>query len=158
MAWTYDATKFDDATAGTYGSTIGDRYQVRLLIQDTQTSRPLLQDEEIDWLLTQESNVYRAAARCCDSLVARGGSIGSKTVGDLSIAYNVEFYRGLAADLRARGQGDQTPMVGGLSVNEKITDRADADAIQPAFARGLHDDIGAPGPSFVPPNHPLVQP
>ncbi len=48
-------------------------------------------------------NVYMAAARCCRTLVAKYNGVKSKRIGDLSLDYDVAFYRGLAADLEARG-------------------------------------------------------
>ncbi|MEN6605913.1 MAG: hypothetical protein ABFD60_01620 [Bryobacteraceae bacterium] len=139
--WTYDATKLNDPT-------LGPRYQVRLLIRDTVSTRPLLDDAEIDWLLTQESNVYMAAVAACESLVAAKGSVKSKKVNDLSVDYDVSFYQSLAASLRARGMSGQVPFAGGISVGDKEVQQTDSDAVQPRLFRGLADNAGAnnPGP------------
>lgn len=153
MAWTYDITKFEDAAAGQYtGSTIGRRYQVRLLIQDNVTARPLLADEEIDWLQTQESNIYAVAASCCDSLVAKGGNIAAKTVGDLSLTYSVDYYKGLAGTLRGRSLTGQTPYCGGISIADKELQESNTDAVRPDFARGMENNPGAPSPAMPSPN------
>lgn len=158
MAWTYDVTKFNDTTASSSypPATIGVRYQVRLLIQDTNTNRQLLQDEEIDWLQTQDSNTYGIAASCCDVLVGKGGTIKSKTVGDLSLTYDVAFYRGLAGTLRSRALSAQVPYCGGISITDKIAQQADTDAVQPNFAKGMENNPGAPTPAITSPN-PLVR-
>lgn len=152
MAWTYESALLGNAT-------LGPRYQVRFLIRDTDSARPLLDDNEIDWLLTQEDNVYLAAAAACDALVAQKGSIKSKSVNDLSITYDVEFYRGLAASYRARGFGGQVPFVGGISVSDKETQQQDADAVQPRMFRGVGDNTGAsnPTPSGVNSSDPLTR-
>lgn len=153
MSFSYDATQLTNTNAGNYpGSTIGTRYQIRLLIQDTQTTRQLLQDEEIDWYQTQEVNVYTAAAACCDSLVVRAGSIKSKKISEFAIQYDPDFYRKLAMQLRARGQSYQVPYAGGISIADKLAQQADPDWAPPAVSRGLDDNPAAPSPAVVPPN------
>ena len=134
--WSYDPT--DLATTP--------KDVVRFLIQDTQTTRQLMFDEEITWALTQFDNVYSTAASCCDILVARGGNIKSKTVGDLSITYDVGFYRSLAADLRARGMTNQMPYAGGISITDKLAVQANPDWVPPAISRGLDNNPAAPQP------------
>jgi hypothetical protein len=141
VAWTYDVTKFTDGTAGTYPtSTLGLRYQIRLLLQDNQSNRPLLQDEEIDWLQTQEMNAYMAAARCCDMLIARAGSIRMKRVSELVLEYDPKFYQSLAFQLRARGMTYQMPFAGGISISDKLAQQSDIDAVVPLFFRGFADN------------------
>lgn len=159
MAWTYDPTQFASAAAGTYpGSTIGERNQIRFLIQDTQTLRQLMQDEEIDWQQTKEANGFFAAAACCEQLVARAGGVTSKTVGPFSLGYDPMVYRGLAASLRARGCGHQVPYAGGISIADKTAQQDNADAVQPAFFRGIFDNRRAAQPSPGPPETPLQMP
>src|SRR5690242_10355445 len=101
-AWTYDPQRMNDTTPGYYpGATVGQRYQIRFLIQDTQAARPLLLDAEVDFLQTTEANAYMAAAACCESLVTRAGAIKMKRAADLQVEYDVGFYRGLAVTLRS---------------------------------------------------------
>lgn len=157
MAWTYDPTKFNDATpSGTYPpSTLGQLMQVRFLVQDTQTARQLLQDDEIYWLLTTESNIFMTAAACCDSLVAKAGSIHSKAISEFRITYNSEYYRALGATLRARGAFHQMPYAGGISISDKEAQQANTDWVPPAIARGLDDNPAAPSPA-TPSINPLM--
>jgi hypothetical protein len=150
MAWTYDLSKLSDAT-------LGPRYQVRFLVQDTNTNRQLVQDEEIDWTLSQAANVYTAAADICDSLVARAAGVQTRKVGDLTLTYDPKFYRELAATLRARGASDQIPFFGGQSISGKEANQNDTDAVSPAFAIGLDDNPAAPSPSTLAPTSPLVR-
>jgi hypothetical protein len=138
--WTYDPALLQD-------STVGMRNQVRLLIQDTQASRPLVLDAEIDWLLATEANAYMAAAMACETLVGRAGGVKSKWVSDLRIVYDVSFYRGLAANLRARGAGHQIPFAGGISISDKQIQEQDADAVQPRAFRTEMDNPRAEQPS-----------
>lgn len=153
--WSYDVTKFADPTAGYYSpSTIGERYQVRLLIHDTNSARQLFQDEEIDWQITREANVYTVGALLCDVLVTRANGIKSKKVGDLSITYDIDFYRSLSAQLRARGYSNQIPYAGGISVSDKSIQEQDTDATKPSVFRRLDDNPGAPAVAR-PPTNPL---
>jgi hypothetical protein len=82
MAWTYSG---NPATSN--------RNAVRFLSGDTvQTADVTLQDEEIDYLLTEWENVYDAAAASCESRAARyaNRASGSKKVGDLSLAIDYD--------------------------------------------------------------------
>lgn len=147
MAWTYDP-----AQVGT-----DPLFQVRFLIQDTVSTRPLCQDEELNFLIANEANVYMAAAAACDSLVARSAGVQSRRVGDLALTYDPKFYRSLGATLRARGMSHQLPSAGGLSVADKIAQASDSDAVRPSFVRGIDENPGAPQPSGISPN-PLGRP
>lgn len=143
--WTYDSTAFTDTGAGYYtGATKGVRWQIRLMIQDTNTNRQLFQDEEVDWQQTLWPNAATAAAALCDILVAKAGSVRSKKVDDLSITYDPMFYRSLAAQLRAQGAGYQVPYAGGISVADKEAVRADTDWVRPAINRNQDNNSQAP--------------
>lgn len=135
MSWTYTP----DFTL--------DRDQIRFLIQDTQSNRPLVADEEIAWVRSTEANVFMAAAALCDSLASKGGNIKARVVGDLRVVYDVKFYRGLAASLRARGAGHQVPFAGGISITDKAEQQSDSDAVQPRAFRSEMDNPLASQPS-----------
>ena len=148
MTWTYDVTMLQSATAGAYpGSTIGLRYQMRLLLQDVQSIRPLMQDEELDWFQTTEMNAFMAAAAACSSLVARAGNVKSKRVGDLGLTYDPQFYDGLRLRLQARGMTYQTLYVGGTSIADKLAEQANIDAVVPRFFIGMGDNPEASNPA-----------
>lgn len=141
MSWSYDVTKLQDGGTGAYpNTTIGVRYQIRLLLQDNQTNRQLMQDEEIDWLQTQEANAYMVAARCCDSLIARFGAVTSKHVGDLGLTFDPKFYKALATTLRSRGMTYQQVYAGGISITDKISQQQDTDKVVPMFFVGFGDN------------------
>lgn len=156
MAWNYDPTKFNDTTvsADYPPATIGQMTQVRFLVQDVQTARQLLQDDEIYWTLTVEANVFMAAAAVCESLVARAGSIRKKSISEFSIVYEPAFYQKLATQLRARGAGHQVPYAGGISISDKEAQQASTDWVAPAISRGLDNNPMAPSPA-TPPQSPL---
>lgn len=130
MTWSYlgqpgtgDATQRRDA--------------VRFLVKDTISTRQLVQDEEIDFLLTQNNNnVWGAAADACDKLAAREAQ--SKSVGDLSLSGFGDTYRGLGKEYRRRLGSQLVPFAGGISVGDKEAREADTDRVAPAFARDLH--------------------
>lgn len=154
LHWSYSAAFFDE-TQSPYVplvqgvATIGIRDQIRFLIQDTRSTRPLLYDEEIDWSQTQEMNAYTMAARCCDVLVVRGGTVRSKKVGSLSITYDDNFYKILASDLRARGMLYQSVYVGGISIADKIAQENDPDWVRPRIGITTFDNPTAEQPANV---------
>jgi len=148
VSWTYDPQKLQDGATGLYpGSTIGLRYQIRLLLLDNNTLKQLLQDEEIDWFQTQEMNAYMAAAACCRTLIARAGIVSSKRVGDLGLTYDPKFYLALATRLEARGMTYQLPYAGGTRISDKIAEQADIDAVVPRFFITFGDNPQADQPA-----------
>lgn len=156
--FTYDASLMESTDAGYYsGVTVGQRNQVRMWIQDTNVNRQLFQDEEVDWSLKTEANVYTAAAALCDILVtqAGGGGVKSKKIGELAITYDVQFYVTRGTMLRSRGCGHQIPYAGGISASDKATQQADTDWVQPSTMRKLGENPAAPSPS-IPSNNPLT--
>jgi hypothetical protein len=153
MAWDYDPSKFSDSTVGTYPpATLGQLMQVRFLVQDTKYTRQLLQDDEIYWMITQEANVFMAAAACCDSLVASAGNIKSKKISEFFISYDIVFYTKLAGMLRARGAGHQVPYAGGISISDKEAQQANSDWVSPTIGIGLDNHPNAPQPTLNPTN------
>lgn len=117
---------------------------VRFLVQDVDAARPLAQDEEIAWALTEEpSSVYLAAALVAEALAGKPGVVSSKGVGDLSLAYDPEFYRQLAVTLRRRVAARwAAPYAGGISKGDKSRQEQDSDRTGPVFTRGLHEHPG----------------
>lgn len=154
--FSYDETQLASTTAGSYsGASIGQRNQVRLMIQDTDSNRPLFQDEEVDWTITTSANVYTAAANLCDLLVAKTRGTRYKKISGLAMSVDVQFYINLSANLRARGAGHQVPYAGGISKTDKLAQQQDADWEQPKVGRGLGDNPAAPQPE-VKSNNPLT--
>lgn len=128
MAWTYDAA------LGT------DKDRVRFLIQDNNSARQLFQDEEIDWVLSAEDNMFTAAATLCEQLVTRAAGVKSKKISEFTIVYDTSVYRELASSLRARGAFNQVPYAGGISTADKTAQQNDPDWVQPKMSRRLHDN------------------
>lgn len=74
MAWTYTANPMNVPVD-----------HIRLLIGDTDQQDPLLQDEEIAFMLEQHSNPKKAAAECCILLYARYARQVNYSIGPESV-------------------------------------------------------------------------
>lgn len=76
---------------------------VRFLCQDTDMTTGIvrLADEEINWTLSQQSNVFLAAAECCQVIAAYWAKIQNTRIGPLNIQRGqaVPFYQALAQSL-----------------------------------------------------------
>lgn len=119
------------------------RTRVRFLTRDT-VSPGYNSDEEIDWLLSEESSLYEAAAMAAEAIVAKFSGTRSKTVGDLTIASGadqVSAYKDLARILRARAMRSSPPIpyAGGISVADKQANADDESIVQAAFGIGSMD-------------------
>lgn len=127
MSWTYDpsmATEVD---------------KVRFLIQDTVITRPLLQNEEIQFMLTQYPDYRMAAANCADVISAQYATkADGKTIGNLELSYRNIFlkYADLAKRLRMQASKFVLPYAGGISTADKQTQEQDPDRVKPSFKRG----------------------
>jgi len=99
MTWSYNS------------SLASDKDKVRLLTGDTDTTDQLLQDEEINYLLTETGNVLLAAGRAARAIAAKFARQADKEVGDLrvSLSQKAEAYRKLADDLEKRAGSVSIP-------------------------------------------------
>lgn len=114
--------------------------QVRFLLQDIDSGRQQLQDEEILWLLGTEANVYMAAAAAADLLVARSRGISSQSIDGLSKSFAPDHWKAVATRMRARGGTHQTISAGGVSLADRDAMRTDDDLIKGDFFEDLHRD------------------
>lgn len=131
--------------------------QVRFLIGDNVTDKMIMEDAEIEWLISQEANVYMAAAAACDAIAlkiattdtasGKSGPILRKRVGQTDISYasasgrTSEEFKALGSMLRTRGSNYQMPFAGGISIADKDA-REDSDRPHDGFKRGMFDDPG----------------
>lgn len=77
---------------------------VRFLSWDTDKDRPVLDDREIEALLTEEQNKYLAAARAGEIIMSRMRGVSEKTVDDYKMKFSAEGpYPKHMAKVRARG-------------------------------------------------------
>jgi len=114
---------------------------VRFLLQDTDCSNNIFEDEEIAWTLTEEANIYTAAACLLDNAINNSsGSLSSKKVGDLSLAFKLDETRKRINDLRAKGRVKyEIPKVPAQDRDEKRTHRENVDNVPPFITREIHD-------------------
>lgn len=118
MAWTYDATNLDTSTAS------GRLNVVRFLTGDTEATKPQVQDEEINFALSEESNdVYAAGAYIAKTLAAKYSRLVTTELdGDLLVEYSdlMKNYQTLSTELSSKAKvlGAKLGLAaGGLTVN-----------------------------------------
>lgn len=131
MSWTYSGNPSKS-----------DRDAVRFWIGDTDENSQQLADEEIDYLLAQESTAKGAAAEAAYALAAKYARLVTQSVGDLSISYGErqQHYRDLAARLSTDDLRGIVPYAGGIEVSDRETREADTTLTEPAFKMGLMDN------------------
>ena len=148
MAWEI----VGDAFYGGPAASAKDR--VRFEVGDTDRTEWLVSDAEIAYALTTYSNdSLQAAAAIADHIAARFSREADKTVsvpGGTStthaLSQRARSFLALAARLRERSAltgsaGVASCYGGGLSEDEKDTDAADTDLVQPAFQSGMFDTL-----------------
>lgn len=141
MAWSYDPQLSED------------KDKVRRLIGDVYSAEQLVQDGEIEFFITQEGSLYRAAAACCDAIAASFArqvdrTIGTDAEGDQrqgaidkrAESHRHAHYMRLAAQLRREAAKRTAGWAGGISVLEKEEAEQDSDRVMPAFERDTHFD------------------
>ena len=146
MTWSYSG---DPSTSN--------RDKVRFLVFDTDTNEQLLNNEEIDWVLSEQSNIYMASANCAEAIAAKfAKDITRSAVGlSASVGNRAQFYLELAEKLRAQvstSNKHSEIFAGGLTISGKIALDDDSDAVQPAFKIGQFDWNGPnAGPDWTDP-------
>jgi hypothetical protein len=148
--WTYNASALANS----------DLYKVRFMVGDNDVNRQQIQDEEILYILTQETSPALAAAIACDGLAAKYSFSMNSVVGSLSISAErrMKHYMDLADRLRKGGAGNlpgdsiitnATMSVGGTSVAAKEALADDSDAIGAPFRIGQDDHPANPAPDVA---------
>ena len=133
MAWDYVPTLAKD------------KDRVRFLIGDTDTNNQLAQNEEIEWVLKTEANVYMAAATVAKSLARklRNAGLEELKAGETKIRFQrAADLLSLANDLTLRGSNHQIPSAGGVFQADRDALNEDTSLVEkaPAFTRDLHDN------------------
>lgn len=134
--------------AFTYGDdpSNSDLEAVRFLVGDTNSSDQQFTDSEVNFLLAQEPNIYKAAAQGARALAAKFARKADKEVGDLEIKWSQlqRHYLNLADELQLRSlSGVGTIFVGGIDKSDKETEAARTDRVEPYFVRKQLDNPGA---------------
>lgn len=134
MSWTYDVTQLQTEP----------KYQVRMLVRDTDTNRQLVQDEEIDYILSSNTNIYLASAIIAE-MIAKQYALQPDTKTDIfSESYNnvATVYTKLAESLRkdAVRYTSSTFYAGGISLSDKEVRESNTDRTPPYFTRTEGDN------------------
>ena len=130
MTWTYIDTLATN------------RDRIRFLIGDTDTNNQLLSDDEIVWVVTQEENVYGAAATACRAIAGKlAREISRSSEGfSKSLSDQYRHYTELAETLDAkRGMTYAIPSFPAGSIDSKDALVEDTDIPRYDFKRGMND-------------------
>ena len=130
MSWSYTADPLNNSVD-----------ELRLLIGDTNSSDPQLQDEEIQYFLSKYSSVSQASVAAVTNLIAKYSRLADETTAELSIKWSqkAQAYRRLKDDL-SDPVTSSSPLSfgGGISNLDIDTRRANADRFDETFKIGMH--------------------
>lgn len=130
--------------------------QVRFLIGDVDSSNPILQDEEIDFAIDSQSNVYYAAAECAIAIAARYAPDVNVTIDGMSVQNQdkMKKYQAIANNLRMRATSNPkfapAPIITGISISDMQSVDQNSDRPASAFEIGEFDNPPQLNP-MVPP-------
>jgi hypothetical protein len=148
MTWSYNPVLL----TSTSSTELRQVMKVRLLVGDTDSDNQQIQNEEIAFILQNQSAVNYAAADCADILAAKYSYLVTTQNSELKItaSQRQDQYAALAKRLRSGGPGD-TPSgpsagvvlaagyAGGISVTDNETYTTDTDNVLPSFKIGQDD-------------------
>lgn len=119
-----------------------DQDAVRFLVGDTNSKRPLLDDREVDWAISQFPNKNLAAASLCEHLFGRFSSMADIRVGPVSKNYSkvAELFQKKALQLRREACLTAMPSFPATRVASKRALEEDTSLTRPAFSVGMSDD------------------
>lgn len=128
----------------TYGNdpAASPRDAVRFFAGDTDHNSPRMDDREVDYALTQNSNPRLAAALCLDALAATYSFKASISVGEVSqdLGEIADKLRKRAEELRTEaGRHGVLPFFGGLTLQGKLDLDNRTGDVQPHFRIGQFD-------------------
>jgi hypothetical protein len=147
MAYTYDPLDLVTTTSS------GRLNVVRLLVGDNDHTQPQMQDEEVNFALSENgSNVYFSAAFCARLLASKyARMVNTQLDGALEAEYSdrVKQYTILAIQLSELGKkmGGKSMGVTGGGISKVAMDLANqsTDRVKPAFNVGQYDNISQAG-------------
>lgn len=111
---------------------------VRFLVGDTDPNEPLMQDEEIHYLLNRYSSADKTAYYAALAIAAKLSKRADTSAGKVSVSYSqlAQMYRELALELRHNAGTAALPYAGGIRVSDKQTGTG-IDLTQAAFRREM---------------------
>jgi len=115
---------------------------VRFLVGDTNADEPLSTNEEIEWALTQNSNIYAAASIIADGISAYFSRCAdAEELGPIKTSYTnrVKYYSQRSAQLLLK-VGQHTSLAvygGGIDIQDKLSIASDTSLTGPNFYIGV---------------------
>tara|TARA_R110000824_G_scaffold237140_1_gene425937 strand:- start:3298 stop:3732 length:435 start_codon:yes stop_codon:yes gene_type:complete len=141
MTWSYSVA----------GLATNKKDQVRLMIGDTTAADPLLQDEEIElYLLQNTDEVIPTAIECCEAIAAEFSRQADTTNGALSIkcSQRAKAYLILADRIRDKLANYGEIFVGGATLADVNNLDDDSSLVQPDFKQRMFDIFGPSPPNI----------
>lgn len=131
MTWTYNLAALSSTPL----------FQVRFLIGDTDTTRQLVQDEEILYVLTTYTDPRAAAAVICEAIAAKLSQEADARAGDLSesSSQKAKAFADRAKELRSQLSTTALPVFGGIRFSQKEPLDEDSDLVPPSFRIGENE-------------------
>lgn len=114
--------------------------RIRLEIGDTDSDRPLLQDEEIERVIVEQGVFNLQVAVCCHLICSIfAGKAEKYNIEDFSETRKEIYnrYKEMATRYAARGGG--APWAGSIEGSFKTSTEDDTSLIKPLFKRGMHN-------------------
>jgi len=112
--------------------------QLRFLVQDTAESLHFLEDEEINFTASTETNLNRAAAVLCRTIAAKINKFpGYKDKQIFEPEKKAEIYRKLAEDFDKKAESGAGLNISASSIEANFNNSC-SETTSPAFTRKLH--------------------
>ena len=132
MSWTYDTTFVTNLP------------RVRLLIGDTDTTDQKLQDEEINFTLTTDTNIYIVAALCCRAIAGKYAPQADASVGGIRESSSQRFAHYTQLAIKYENKAKRNPSadniwLSGISLSEMEGVNEDSDRVPSRFQMGQFD-------------------
>jgi hypothetical protein len=114
---------------------------VRFMVGDTIRERPLLDDYEVEWIVSQSPNLNRRAALACEALWSRFLAISDYTVGSVSKKFSdvAAKFKERAADFRRDANKNALVSFPAHLVSTKQALENDSELQYPEFSVGMAD-------------------
>ena len=117
-----------------------DLYRIRLEIGDISSARVLLQDEEIEQIISEKSTFNKRVAACCRLIYAIfAGEPERYRIGNFQESQNEICKRYLSMAERYEARSGGAPWAGSISEDYKDATELDTSIVNPRIKRGLHD-------------------
>lgn len=118
--------------------------EVRFLLGDTNKSRPMMSNHEINYLIDEEGSPLQAAISGSLQLAAKYSRMCDETVGKVKKDYSQrsKAFLKLADELRKKvvWSGGLMPYAGGISISGKSDNDSNPDRVKPIFTRETHNN------------------